>query len=218
MLCKEELSSGPYYRSQYMSHFTSIQEAALLKIPMTVKSCYTGSCQHPLTTASSAESCPKTCFLQASFTVCCHKALFLLSQQKNVGNFAFLDIGITVRRSRVKHPVGNYFFSFFGSNMTRGKRRHSTMSAHLLWPSNYGLSSNGVFCITSSCYTIFPIKWHSRAEASSYPTTAGRCRSKIPFLRRSKEKTPKTKHRKRQSDSFSFLIFFQLLRKSFYKL
>lgn len=170
MLCKEELSSGPYYRSQSVSHFTSIQEAALLKIPMTVKSCYTGSCQHPLTTASSAESCPKTCFLQATFIVCCHKAIILLSQQTNVENFAFLDMGITVRRTRVKHPVGNFFFfSFFGSNMARGKRRYSTTSAHLLWPSNYGLSSNRVFCINTSCYTIFPIKWHSRAEASSYP-------------------------------------------------
>lgn len=110
MLCKEELSSGPYYRSQSVSHFTSIQEAALLKIPMTVKSCYTGSCQHPLTTASSAESCPKTCFLQATFIVCCHKVIILLSQQTNVENFAFLDMGITVRRTRVKHPAGNFFF------------------------------------------------------------------------------------------------------------
>lgn len=109
MLSKEELSSGPYYRSKHLLHFTSIQEAALLKIPMAVKSCYTGSCPHLLTTASSAESCLKTCFLQATFTVCCHKALFLLSQQTNVRNFALLDIGITVRRTRVKHPVGNIF-------------------------------------------------------------------------------------------------------------
>lgn len=107
MLSKEESSSGPHYRSQHMSHFTSIQEAALLKIPMAVKSCYTGSCQHPLTAASSAESCLKTYFLQAIFTVCCHKALFLLSQRTNVGNFVFLDIRTTVRRTRVKHPMGN---------------------------------------------------------------------------------------------------------------
>lgn len=124
-MCKEESSSGPYYRSQYMSHFTSIQEAALLKIPIAVKFCRTGSCEHPLTTASSAESCVKTCFLQATFTVCCHKALFLLSQQTNVGNFVLLDAGITVRRIRAKHSVGNIFFPFFGSNMARGKRRYS---------------------------------------------------------------------------------------------
>lgn len=110
------------------AHFTSIQEAALLKIPMAVKSCYTGSCQHPLITASSAESCLKTCFLQAIFTVCCYKALFLLSQQTNVGNFVLLDIRITARRTRVKHPMGNVFPPFFGSNMGRGKRRYSTMT------------------------------------------------------------------------------------------
>lgn len=132
MLYKEESPSGPYYRSQYMSHFTSIQEAAPLKIPVAVKSCYVGSCQHPLTTASSAESCQKTCFLQAIFTVCCNKALFLLSQQTNVGNFVLQDIRITVRRTRLKHPVGNVFPPFFGSNMARGKRRYSAMSAHLL--------------------------------------------------------------------------------------
>lgn len=217
-MCKEESSSGPYYRSQYMSRFTSIQEAALLKIPIAVKLCRTGSCEHPLTTASSAESCLKTCFLQATFTVCCHKALFLLSQQTNLGNFVLLDTGITVRRTRAKHSVGNIFFPFFGSNMARGKRRYSTMSAYLLWPPNYGVSNNGVFCINTSCCTIFPMKWHSRAEPSSHPTMAGKCRSKIPFLRRSKgKKTPKTKHRK-GSDSFSFLVFFQLLKKSFYKL
>lgn len=164
------------------------QEAALLKIPTAVKFCCTGSCEHPLTTASSAESCLKTCFLQATFTVCCHKALFLLSQQTNVGNFVLLDIGITVRRTRAKPSVGNIFFLFFGSNMARGKRRHSTMSAYLLWPPNYGVSNNGVFCINTSCCTIFPMKWHSRAEPSSYPTMAGKCRSKIPFLRRSKGK------------------------------
>lgn len=98
------------------------QEAALLKIPMAVKSCSTGSCQHPLTTASSAESCLKTHFLQATFTVCCHKVLFLLSQQTNVWNFLFLGIGITFRRTRVKHPMRNIFSPFFGRHMARGKK------------------------------------------------------------------------------------------------
>jgi len=98
MLHKEQLHSDPYHGNQYMSNFTCIHEAALLKISMTVKSCYTGSCQDPLTTASSAESCLKPCFLQVTFTVCCHKVIFFPSQQTNPGWFASLDIWRTRAR------------------------------------------------------------------------------------------------------------------------
>lgn len=114
-----------------MSHFTSTQEATL-KIPMAVKFCCTGSCEHPLTTASSAESCLKTCFPQATFTVSRKRTLWQQSQQTNVGNFVLLDIGITVRRTRVKHPVRIYFFSLLWKQYGQRKEKilnHVCLSA-----------------------------------------------------------------------------------------
>lgn len=199
-----------------MSHFTSVQEAALLKIPRALKSCYTGSCQHPLTTASSAESCPKTCFLQATFTVCCHKALFLLSQQTNVRNFAFLNTGILL-----EEPQGNIQWEIFFPLLWKqyGQRKEKIFNHACPSAVTFKLQLKQQRSTLHKYFLLycFPNKMAPKSR-SFFLSQHGRDGDQRHLSLGDTRKKPQKQNTGKGSDSFSFLVFFQLLRKSFCKL